>query len=95
MCMSLAAQSCLTLCNPMDCSPPGSSAHGIFQVRKLEWVTISSSRGIFPDPGIEPMSPASPALAGGFFSTEPAGKSCFTLISKYSHTKGVSTGIWG
>ena len=36
---------CLTLCNPMDCSPPGSSVHGIFQARILEWVTISSSRG--------------------------------------------------
>ena len=42
---SLAAQSHLTLCNPMDCSPPGSSVHGIFQARILEWVAISSSRG--------------------------------------------------
>ena len=39
------AQSCLTLCNPMDCSPPGSSARGIFQARILGWVAISSSRG--------------------------------------------------
>ena len=38
-------QSCLILCNPMDCSPPGSSVLGIFQVRILEWVVISSSRG--------------------------------------------------
>ena len=35
------AQSCLTLCNPMDCSPPDSSAHGILQARILEWVAIS------------------------------------------------------
>ena len=35
---------CLTLCNPMDYSPPGSSVHGIFQARILEWVAISSSR---------------------------------------------------
>ena len=35
------AQSCLTLCNPMDCSPPGSSVHGIFQVWILEWVVVS------------------------------------------------------
>ena len=35
----------LTLCNPMDCSPPGSSVHGILQARILEWVAISSSRG--------------------------------------------------
>ena len=39
------AQSCLTLCNSMDCSLPGSSVHGIFQERILEWVTISFSRG--------------------------------------------------
>ena len=38
------AQLCLTLCDPMDCSLPGSSVHGIFQVRVLEWVAISFSR---------------------------------------------------
>ena len=37
-------QSCPALCNPMDCSPPGSSVHGILQSRLLEWVAISSSR---------------------------------------------------
>ena len=40
-------QSCLTLCNPMDCSPPGSSVHGISQARILEQVAVSSSRGSF------------------------------------------------
>ena len=39
------AWSCLTLCNSMGCSPPGSSKHGIFQARILEWVVISYSRG--------------------------------------------------
>ena len=39
------AQSCPTLCDPMDCSPPGSSVHGIFQARVLEWVAISFYRG--------------------------------------------------
>ena len=39
------AQSCLTLCDPLDCSLPGSSIHGIFQARILEWVAISFSRG--------------------------------------------------
>ena len=43
-CCCLAAKSCLTLCNPMDCSPPGSSLHGISQARILEWVIISFSR---------------------------------------------------
>ena len=42
---SEVAQSCPTLCDPMDCSLPGSSVHGIFQVRVLEWVAISFSRG--------------------------------------------------
>ena len=40
------AQSCLTLCNAMDCSPQGSSVHGIFQARILEWVAISFSTGL-------------------------------------------------
>ena len=39
------AQSCPTLCNPMDCSPPGSSVHGILQAGVLEWVSIAFSRG--------------------------------------------------
>ena len=41
----LVSQSCPTLCNPMDCSPPGSSVHGIFQARILEWGAIAFSRG--------------------------------------------------
>ena len=49
---SEVAQSCLTLHNPMDCSLPGSSVHGIFQ-----WVAIPSSGGL-PNPGVEPRSPA-------------------------------------
>ena len=42
---SEVAQSCLTLCDPMDCSPPGSSVHGIFQAGVLEWVAVSFSKG--------------------------------------------------
>ena len=42
------AWSCLTLCDPVDSCPLGSSVHGILQVRILEWVAISSSTGIFP-----------------------------------------------
>ena len=44
-CCCLVTNSCLTLCNPMNCSPPGSSVYGISQVRILEWVAISFSRG--------------------------------------------------
>ena len=53
----------------MDCSSPGSSVHGVLQARKLEWVAISFSTGDLLDPGIEPMSLASPGLAGRFFTT--------------------------
>ena len=49
---SKVSQSHLTLCGHMDCSPPGSSIHGIFQAKVREWVAISSSRG-FPDFGIK------------------------------------------
>ena len=44
----LVAQLCLTLCDTMDCNPPGSSVHGILQARILEWVTLSFSRGSSP-----------------------------------------------
>ena len=40
-----AAQSCLTLCDPMDCSPPGTSVHGILKARILEWVAMPFSKG--------------------------------------------------
>ena len=43
--LCLIAQSCLTLFDPMDCRPPGSSVHGILGARMLEWVAIPSSRG--------------------------------------------------
>ena len=52
-----AAQSCPTLCNPMDCSLPRYSIHGIFQAIVLEWAAISFSRDL-TNPGIEPGYPA-------------------------------------
>ena len=51
-------QSCSTLCDAMEWTPPGSSIHGILQARILEWVTVLSSRGSF-NPGIKPTSPVS------------------------------------
>ena len=59
-------QSSLTLCDPTDGSPPGSTVHGILQARILEGVAISYSRGS-SRPGMEPVSLVSPALAGRFF----------------------------
>ena len=55
--MKVKLQSCLTLHDPMDCSPPHSSVHGVLQARIVEWVAISFS-GDLSDPGIEPGSPA-------------------------------------
>ena len=69
LCAYLAAKFCPTLCDPMDCSLPGSSVHGILQARILEWVAISFSRGS----SWSRIEPASPALAGRFFTTKPPG----------------------
>jgi len=57
-------------CDPMDCSPPGSSVLGIFQTRILEWIAISFSRDLL-DPGIEPRSLSLKAIS---LMTELAGK---------------------
>ena len=66
----MSLQSCLTLCNPMDCSPPGSSVHGVLQARTLEWVAMPSSRGS-SNPGTEARSPA---LQVDSLASEPPGK---------------------
>ena len=69
----LVTQLYLTLCHTMDCSPTGSSVHGIFQARILEWLPFPTPGGL-PDSEIEPASLSSPTLASGFFTTEPPGK---------------------
>ena len=53
-------QWCPTLCDPMDCSPPGSSVHRISQARILEWVAISFLQGIFPAQGLNPACSSAP-----------------------------------
>ena len=65
--MSEVAQSCPTLCDPIDGSPPGSPVPGILQARTLEWVAFPSP-GDLPNPGIEP---GSPALQAGALPSEP------------------------
>ena len=72
------AQSCPTLCSPMDCSLPGSSVHGISQQEYWSGLPLSCP-GDLPDPAIEPSSLVSPALAGRFFITAPPGKPQFYL----------------
>ena len=66
--LCMHAQSCLTLCDPMDCSPPVSSVYGILQARILEWFPFNPP-GDLLDPGVDPTSLMSPSLAGKFFTT--------------------------
>ena len=63
----LVTYSCPTLCDPLDCSPPGSSVHGILQARILEWVPRPPP-GTLPNPGIELWSPT---LEADFLPSEP------------------------
>ena len=71
------AQPCLTCCNPMDCSLPCSSVHGIFQARIVEQVSCSLLQGNLPNPGIKPRSPA---LQADPLLFEPPGKLCMHIF---------------
>ena len=86
----LVGQSCLTLCDPLDCRPPGSSVHGISQARILEWVAVSFSRDS-SQPWIES---ASLALAGRFFTLSLLGshtKNCgVSILSSLCHSDHIS-----
>ena len=66
----LVTQSCLTLCDHMDCNPPGYTVYGILQAKILEWVAIPSPEDL-PNPGIEPRSPE---LQADTLPSEPPGK---------------------
>ena len=70
---SVCAQSCRTLCDPMESSTPDTSVQRILEARILKWVAIFFSKDL-SHPGIEPVYLASPALAGRFFSPSPPGK---------------------
>ena len=72
-------QSCPTLCDPMGCSPPGSSVQGIRQARILEEVAISSSRVSSP-PRDKPNSLMLPVLAGEFCTTSATCELIFGMI---------------
>ena len=76
VCVCVRAQLCSTLCNHIDCSPPGSSVHGISQARILEWVDIPSSRG--SSPPRDQLS--SPALQVDSLPVEPLGKPEYRLV---------------
>ena len=72
------------LCDPLDCSPPGSSVHRIFQARILGWVAFPPPRDL-SDPGLKPASPVSPALQADFSPAEPLGTTYYkTMLDKIS-----------
>ena len=66
VCCGWSLQSCSTLCDPVDCSPPCFFVHGFLQTRILEWVATPSPRDLL-DPGIKPTSLVSPALQADSF----------------------------
>ena len=69
MCACPVTKSCLSLCDPMDCSPPGSSIQGTLQARTLEWVAMPSSRGSSPPMDQTRVS----CIECGFFTSETSG----------------------
>ena len=71
-------QLCPALCNPMDCSPPGSCVHRVLQARILEWIAIPSSRGLYPPKDQTRVSCIS-CIAGIVSTAEPLGKPMTTI----------------
>ena len=93
-CGCVRAESCLTLCDPVDCSSPGSSDHGILQARIMEWVAISFSRGSC-QPRVQALSLVSSALVCRFFTPGPLGKPLGCRINRNNWVHGVkSVMIW-
>ena len=87
----LVAQSCPTICNLMDCSPPDSSVHGGSPGKNTGVGCHALLQGNLPHPGIKSGSPASPALAGRFFTTSANWESpliAIILFFKPRETKG-------
>ena len=81
--LCMIAQSCLTLCDPVDCSPPGPFVHRVFLARTLEWVAISFSR-TSSWPRDQTHISLSLALAGRFLPTESPGKPSFVVMCSYN-----------
>ena len=79
-CCHLVSQLCPTLCKLMNCLP-GSSVHGIFQARILEWVVVSSCKRSSPPRGQTHIFCRSPSLAGRFLTSEPPGTPQFQVYS--------------
>ena len=96
---SEVAQSYLALCDPMDCSPPGSSVHGILQARVLEWGAIAFSdvhptlpNYPFPSPAPTGMQPTR-LLCPGDFPGKDTGVGCHFLLQGIFPTQGLNLGL--
>ena len=85
MCVCVCDQSCPTLCDPMDCSPLGSSVRRISQARILEWVAVSYLR-IFLTQGLKPHLLCLYCITGGSF-THHLNKRLLLLLSCFSHVR--------
>ena len=81
----LVTQLCPTLCNPMDCSPPGSSVHGFSRQEYWNGLPFPPPEDL-PDPGIEPVSLLSSVLVGGFFNISATWEAIYRILKP----KGVS-----
>ena len=80
--------SCLTLCAPMDCTPPGSSVCGILQARILEWIAMPSSRASFRARDQTYVSRGS-CIAGRFFTAEPLGSPQINCTSIFKNVDSI------
>ena len=96
VCVSMCSvvQSCLTLCDPMDCNPPGSSVHGIFHARIQDWVAIPFSRGFSQSRDWT----RSPTLQVDSLPAQPQGKPKNTRVDNLSllqHIFPTQESSWG
>ena len=93
VCVCSVVQSCLTLCDPMDCSSPGCTVHGNFLARILEWIAISYSRG-FSWPRDQTVSLAYSALAGRPFTTRTTWEAPHNQLHHHRQKRHPLTFIW-
>ena len=77
-------QSCSSLCDPMDCNPPGSSVHGVLQAKYWSELSCCPSRDL-PDVGVKPISLTSLPLAGRFFTISTTWEASEYILVKMLH----------
>ena len=90
--LCIVAQHCLTLCNLPDCSQPVSSVHRIFPASIPKQLPYPPP-GDLPHPGIKPVYPSVPALAGGFFTTETPGNPAGIIMEDIKMSNGNYQGV--